>query len=194
MKKRSGFSLVELIIVSVMMCGVMLAIISLQTFVLNSQQKQWRMRKISGEAVYAIESIKSAMRPASVIVEPAATGIPSDRLLVYVNVNPVDMTGRVNQLAPQTYFLYCFQNDEGTLYKYIGDYPPSETFMPFWCGKPPEASQKKEAVISGFENAVVTYSFTRDPENSNAVNINYSIQYQGQEFKGYTSFNVQKSL
>ncbi len=193
-RSRRGFSLIEMMIASTLVCGVAIAILSLQSFVLRGQQKEWRMRKISGEAIYAMESIKSALRPASVIIEPAADGVPSGRLLAYVNVDPGDMAGRVNQAAQQTYFLYCFSRASGKLYKYSGSYPPARSLTSFYCGKPPGRSTTRETVISGFVNAIVTYSFTRGSRNSNAVNIDYSIKYNYEEFKGYTTIGVQKSL
>ena len=193
-RSRRGFSLVEMIIAGALVCVVMIAILSLQSFVLRGQQREWRMRKISGDAVYAVESIKGALRPASVIIEPAADGMPSGRLLAYINVDPSDMAGRLNQAAQQTYFLYCFDSASGELYKYSGAFPVPLSFTSFYCGKPPDGSTAKELVIGGFVNALVTYSFSRSSQNSNAVILEYSIKYHDEEFKGYTAMGVQKSL
>lgn len=184
-KLRGGFSLFELILASALMCVVLIAMLSVQAFVLRGQQKNWRIQKISSDAVYATDSITSALRGAGVgVSEPAATGMPSTRLLVYVYPT----------YGQSTYFLYCFQDTTGELYKYSGPLPPPLSFTPFWCGKPPSWPTTRETVISGFKNAVVTFLFTRNPQNSNAVNINYSIKYHGEELKGYTSVSMQRSL
>ena len=104
------------------------------------------------------------------------------------------MAGRLNQAAQQTYFLYCFDSASGELYKYSGAFPVPLSFTSFYCGKPPDGSTAKELVIGGFVNALVTYSFSRSSQNSNAVILEYSIKYHDEEFKGYTAMGVQKSL
>lgn len=192
--KRCGVSLLELVIVSGILSILMMALLALQGFVVKVQQKHFRMRKMTEEVVVSLESIKKSMRSASVIVEPAPLGIASKRLMCYCNVNPSDMYSRVVASAPQTYFLYCFQNTEGILYKYSGSYPPASSFTPFWCGKPASKAQSREIVINGLRNATVEYYFTRDSKNSNAVNVDYHIWAQGDQIRGATGISVQKSL
>lgn len=192
MKLRAGFSLAELVIAGALTGAVFMALLAVQKSVLLSQQKEWRARKLSADALYALEAMKSSMRRVSVIVDPEIDG-SSDRLFGYINVNPADQS-KLTQGAPQEYFLYCFDSSTGTLYKYTGGYPPALTFFPFYCGKPPESSQTRETLAGGLQNALVSYLFLRTHSNSNIVNVNYSLSYNGERVSGDTSISVQKSL
>lgn len=192
-KVRSGFSLVEVIIAGGLSTFLFIALLSLQKTVLLAQQKDRRIRKLSSDSLYAIELIKSTMRRASVLVEPCING-SSDRLFGYVNVNPLDLSGRLVQVEPQEYFLYCFDQSSGAVYKYTGGYPPTLSFEPFYCGKPPGASQTREMVAGGMENAVVNYFFLRDPDNSAVINISYSFTIAGDTVAGDTAVSIRKSL
>lgn len=190
---RSGFSLVELIVALVLVSFLSMAIFELAKNVIFSYSKEWKIRKLSGDSVYTLENIKSSVRSASVLVEPVVGGSTS-RLLGYINVDPADLSGRLAQTEPQSYFLYCFSQDNGAIYKYSGDYPPTITFNSFYCGKPAETGQSMEVMAGEMKNAAVSYLFLRDPENLNIVNINYTLSLGGATVTGDTSVSLQKSL
>ena len=190
--KRPGFTLTELVIAGALSGLVFMALLAVQKSVLFSQQNEWRARKLTVDSLYALEAIKSSLRLASIIVEPELNGA-SDRLFGYSNVNPQDHSKLV-QSEPQEYFLYCFDSTHGTLYKYQGRYPPAQTFLPFYCGKPPEETQNREILAGNMEAAAVTYLFSRSQSNSNIVNITYRLSYNTQKVEGYTAASIQKSL
>jgi prepilin-type N-terminal cleavage/methylation domain-containing protein len=193
-RRRPGFTLIEMIIASALVALLIAAILALQSLVLRGQVKEWRARKIAGESVYALEAIKTAMRAASVIAEPPADDAQYDKLIAYVNVSPADMASRVDQSAPQTYFVFCYQASQGELYKYTGAYARGMSLAGMSCGADPGTGAARETLISGLQKAAVSYRFSRSAGNTNAVNIDYSISYQGTGVTGNTSVNVEKSL
>lgn len=191
---RKGLTLIELVFASTLSLSLLLAILSLQSSVMRAESREYQSRKLAADSLYCLSAMQRDLRSASVVVEPAVDGAPVQRLLAYVNVHPADMAARIVSGEPQRYFLYCFENESGTMYKYSGDYPPGLRFDPFKCGCAPSAGQTKDTIVSGLKNSLVSYSFVRLPQNSNSVNIIYRIASRDEEVKGSTAVSLQKSL
>lgn len=193
-RHRRGYTLVELIIASTLGFSAVLVMLSLESSVLRASAREFVARKLSSDMMYSLHLVRRDLQATSVISEPASDGVPTNRLLAYINVNPGDLSSRIVQAEEQQYVLYCFDSTLGNLYKYSGAYPPGLSFTPFTCGCAPTNTQNRDLLVSGLENAAVSFSFVRMAHNPNAVNILFRAAARGQEVSGYTAVNHQNSL
>jgi len=190
--RKSGFTLIELVIANALGFALVLVILSLQASVLNAQLRQMRVRKISGDAINLAKYMQKDFETANILIEPQAGEI-KDRMLGYKNVSPLDF-GPIVPSEPQSYFLYCYNPESETLYRYAGSYPMSLVLDPFYCGHEAVNEQTLDVVMSGSDSILINCSFMRSPYNPDSVILNYSAGQPPDDFTGSLAFSLKRSI
>jgi prepilin-type N-terminal cleavage/methylation domain-containing protein len=200
-KRRTAFSLIELLVASAVMSLVFMAMVSLQSFVLNGKSQQWRRQQVFSQTAYSVSLISRTLMNASYIASPAPPIPPAlvakDNLIWgYCNTNPSDRT----ILAPgdtQNYgfFIYCVNAAGNKVYKYTGAASGPMLARPFTCGQTLEG---KPGVVmadaSSSSGLSIDLGFTIFSKTPTIVRIDYSVRSDKEEITGHADTQLQKSL
>ncbi|HBW22902.1 MAG: hypothetical protein A2X28_04150 [Elusimicrobia bacterium GWA2_56_46] len=197
LKLRKAFTLIELLIVGLLFSFVFAAVLSLQSFVLNGHIRQQRRQMIFVQTVYSVKLISASLLDASYVTMPAAGETNGKTLLGYFNTSPLDNVSKLLNLpaAAQGYFLYCVTSDGKKVYKYTGNVPVPVSMTPFYCGKPPEATQTRELLVdAGSGSLYIEWIFSRPTGVANVVHLDYRVRSGTEEITGSADMHLQKSL
>jgi len=190
---RPGFNLAELIIATALVGIVFVALLSLQTSVVASQQRQLSAHKLAGDAAYAAEALKRDIRSATVIAEPNI-GASSSLLRGYINVNPSDQLTPVVASKPSGYFTYCVDEKKQVLYRYFWAFPIGRSFTGFACGNPSDPGRTREALITSSDGASLNYSFTIGAQTPNVVETSYWLISGKEDVRAVFSTQFQRGF
>ncbi len=200
-KQRGAFSLVELIVASVIMAMVFLAMVSLLSFALKSKTKQWRRQMVFSQTAYAVRLISRSLMNASYIVKPDPGETGSPTLLAYYNANPLDKLNSASKEKmapgePQGYFLYCLNQEGNKIYRYAGEGNFPLSLTPFACGQSPVSPMVRELLVdtSGSSRMSVGLSFSMTAGMPTVVHIDYLVRYDTEEITGRADTQLQQSL
>jgi len=195
LKLRKAFTLIELLIVGLLFGFVFTAILSLQSFVLNGHIRQQRRQMIFVQTVYSVKLISASLLDASSVTMPNPGETNGKTLLGYFNTSPLDNLSPLLTGKPQGYFLYCVTSDGKKVYKYTGNVPVPVSMTPFYCGKPPEATQTRELLVdAGSGSLYIEWIFSRPASVSNIVHLDYLVRSGTEQITGSADMHLQKSL
>lgn len=194
-KRRDAFSLIEVVISSALLGVVFLGMISLQSFALSGRAKKWRQQMVFSQTAYSLKMISGSLMNATFITRPAAGETSSKLLVGYYNTNPLDKASKLVESDPQSYFIYCVNEEGNKLYKYTGFSPIALTFFAFNCGQPAESSQTMELMVDASGSKLAfEWAFSISDKASNIVRLDYRVSSDKEEIAGGADMHLQQSL
>ncbi len=133
--RRSGFSLLEMIIALSISLLAVIAMLDLTTMLLTAQISGQHGLGAQGDALLVLKSLQADIRPATHIESPSPLGI-ADSLSGCVNDDPQKGAGAAGILvAGQTNWSFYYCVSGGTMYRYVSSGPSALCPMaPPACG------------------------------------------------------------
>ena len=197
LKRRAGFSLIELIVALAIGSVVLSAMMIVTTFAATRQMSILRDVTMVGQGVLTIETLRSSLRTASYIVAPSSN-TQSDVLSGYTNADQSAAFAPIHAGRPQEYFYFCMvAGPPRRFYRYTGLLGSPPALMPvISCG------QDGGETLAGdpLNRLVPNLLFSRDLNSSNIITVNYSMSYSSssssawQTIQGKTSMQTQAPL
>ena len=192
LKKRGGFSLLEVIVAGFFSAIAFAAVLSLQSFVLNNHIKQWRRHKALNQTIYALKLLHRDIAEATYLEAPEIGKLNAKILIGYINVSSSDKTAKIVENQPQSYFLYCVNASGDKVYRYTGDFPVP--LLNFNCGETPFSGDWNLLVDSSDGGSYLEWSFWRPEGISNSVSVRYLARCGDAEISGVATAQIQKSI
>ena len=181
-REEKAFTFVEMLIVLIISSLLFTILASFQMFMSREQIHMRNRFLLSGNAMSAIEDMRSQVNRASHISLPVKGGSGSELMGVY-GADPLNLANSLisgNSLIGDVgYFYYCVSSTT-VLYKYLGPLP-EPAIGAIVCGSAAVGGSHLRATLVGDKNITAAVVFSRDSTVSNVVNATYDFRASTKE-------------